>query len=322
VKKLLALAALAMTGVVAALVAAFVLFFMAVVGLEEAEARPTAGPSGQALADIPPELLAVYRQAARETCGMRWSVLAAFGKVETDHARSTLPGVHGGENLAGAGGPMQFLQPTWDAYGVDGDGDGDRDRYDPVDAIWGAANYLCANGAGAGRERDAIWNYNHADWYVDQVLEIAAGYEAAGTVPTGDAQALADSPNLTLTPEARQDLVGGVLDERLVNFLSWATQRRHVAVSVFKTGHSRYVAGTDRVSNHWYGRAADIYAVDGEDFSPSCRPCRGFVEEVLALGEGRPHELGQPWSDVAAGAGWNVFADEAHANHAHVGWGA
>jgi hypothetical protein len=106
-----------------------------------------------------------------------------------------------------------------------------------------------------------------------------------------------------------------------VNFLAWATQRRHIAVSVFKTGHSQYVAGTDRVSNHWYGRAADIYAVDGEDFSPSCRPCRGFVEEILSLGEGRPHELGQPWSDVAAGAGWNVFADDAHANHAHVGWG-
>ncbi len=316
--KVLAAAALAGLALVAAVVTAFVLFFMAVVGTQEAEARAGAGPSAHALADIPTELLPIYHQSAQDTCGMRWALLAAVGKIETDHGRSTLPGVHSGENFAGAGGPMQFLAPTWAAYGVDWDGDGDKDRFDPVDAIWGAANYLCANGAGEGRERDALWAYNHADWYVDQVLDIAAGYEAAGTVPVGDAQALANNRNVTLTAEARQDLLGGVLDQRLVNFLAWASQRHQIAVSVFKTGHSQYVAGTNRISNHWYGRAADIYAVDGGNVSPSCRPCRALAEEPAALTEGRPREMGLPWADMAGG--W-IFTDASHQDHLHLGWG-
>jgi len=71
------------------------------------------------------------------------------------------------------------LDGTWRAYGVDANSDGRADVYDPVDAIWGAANYLCANGAGnADTVRGAIWAYNHADWYVDEVLHIAATYAA------------------------------------------------------------------------------------------------------------------------------------------------
>ncbi len=120
---------------------------------------------------------------------MAWPVLAAVGKIETDHGRSTLPGVHSGANQAGAMGPMQFLAGTWAAYGVDGDGDGRADVYNSTDAIWGAANYLCANGAGdPARLRDAIWNYNHASWYVDQVLEVAAGYSASASLALGDVE--------------------------------------------------------------------------------------------------------------------------------------
>jgi hypothetical protein len=133
-------------------------------------------PTASALADIPSAALATYREAAA-SCPMPWSVVAAVGKVESDHGRSNLPGVHDGANAAGAEGPMQFLPSTWSAYGVDGDHDGRADVYDQVDAIWGAARYLCANGAGnAETIRGAIWAYNHADWYVDQVLAIADGY--------------------------------------------------------------------------------------------------------------------------------------------------
>ena len=304
----------------AAVVGAFVLFLMAAGGVEDAQAA-VADPSERALSDIPAELLAIYRQAAAQSCAMRWAVLAAVGKVESDHGRSTLPGVHSGENAAGARGPMQFLAATWAAYGADGDGDGDRDVYDPIDAIWGAAAYLCANGAGSGRERDALWNYNHAEWYVNQVLEVAAGYEAAATVATGDARALAASPNLSLTPEARQDLLAGVLDQRLLDFLAWATTRHHVAVSVFKTGHSQYVAGTNRVSNHYHGRAADIYAVDGESVSPACGPCRNLAEQIVALGGARPDEMGLPWADMVNLGGGSVFSDGSHQDHLHLGWG-
>src|SRR5690606_34245683 len=88
-------------------------------------------PTALARSDIPPAYLRWYMDAAQACPGLGWNVLAAIGKIETDHGRSTLPGVHTGQNHAGAGGPMQFLAPTWAAYGTDGDHDGTKDRYNP-----------------------------------------------------------------------------------------------------------------------------------------------------------------------------------------------
>lgn len=139
-------------------------------------AVPSVG-AGASVGDIPAGLVGVYRSAAATCPGLDWTILAAIGKIESNHGRSTLPGVHSGENSAGAGGPMQFLASTWAAYGVDGNQDGVADRYDPVDAIYGAANYLCANGAGDPRRlRAAIFRYNHASWYVEEVVAQAGRY--------------------------------------------------------------------------------------------------------------------------------------------------
>jgi hypothetical protein len=134
-------------------------------------------PSREAREDIPKRYLRLYRRAAREfELGRRgWSVLAAVGKIETDHGRLDAAGVDSGENPWGAGGPMQFLQPTWEAYGVDGDGDGAVNRYDPADAVPGAANYLEASGA-PGDWKKALFAYNHADWYVKDVLRQSRDY--------------------------------------------------------------------------------------------------------------------------------------------------
>ena len=302
------------------LIGFFAMMFLAMSTAAATNGNKNSSPTAKALADIPPELLPVYQQAAKETCDMPWGVLAAIGKVETDHGRSQLPGVRSGSNFAGAGGPMQFLQPTWDAYGVDGDGDGDRDRYDPIDAIWGAANYLCANGAGdPARLRDAIWNYNHSWDYVDDVLRRADEYASAGNIGSGDAAAVLNNPNINLCPACRQDLIDGIIDQRVIDFLAWAGQRHQISISVLKTGHSQFVSGTNRVSNHWEGRGADIYAVDGHDVTPSCGPCRTLAEEVVGLGAGRPTEIGIPWGDMVGGG---VFTDRAHQDHIHVGWTA
>ena len=61
------------------------------------------------------------------------------------------------------------------AYGVDAEGDGPPDRWNPADAIFGAANYLRASGA-PGNYRAAIYAYNHAGWYVEAVDSWAAKY--------------------------------------------------------------------------------------------------------------------------------------------------
>src|SRR4051794_3385873 len=134
-------------------------------------------PSRAALADIPGNYLRWIREAG-DRYGLDWSVIAGIYSIETDFGRLDAPGVRSGENSAGAGGPGQFLEPTWRLYGVDGDGDGVKDRYNPADAIPGTANLLARSGAPTDYRR-AIFAYNHASWYVDDVLTRAARYRGA-----------------------------------------------------------------------------------------------------------------------------------------------
>lgn len=116
----------------------------------------------------------LYRAAATTCPGLSWSVLAAIGQVESDHGRNV------GPSSAGALGPMQFLPSTFRAYAVDGNGDGVADIMNPYDSVYTAARMLCADGAGRGGQSlyNAVFAYNHADWYVREVLDLAAQYAA------------------------------------------------------------------------------------------------------------------------------------------------
>ncbi|MGH2864328.1 MAG: lytic murein transglycosylase, partial [Solirubrobacteraceae bacterium] len=144
------------------------------------------GVSALALREIPPLYLRLYEQAAQRY-GLDWAVLAGIGKVECDNGADPAPSCtrEGIVNSAGAGGPMQFIASTWARYGVDGDGDGRVDRWDPADAIYGAANYLRASGA-PGNYRQAIFAYNHADWYVTEVQQWAARYSSPAVASAGE----------------------------------------------------------------------------------------------------------------------------------------
>ena len=120
--------------------------------------------------EIPPFLLPLY-QAAGVEYGVRWEILAAINSIETDYGRNL------NVSSAGALGWMQFMPATWEMYGVDANGDGVKDPYNPVDAIFAAARYLKAAGAGDSLRR-AIWAYNHADWYVNDVIGRAEAISA------------------------------------------------------------------------------------------------------------------------------------------------
>ncbi len=122
---------------------------------------------------MPPFLLPIY-QAAGTEYGIPWQVLAAINEIETDYGRNL------SVSPAGAVGWMQFLPSTWQQYGIDANADGVADPYDPVDAIFSAARYLQA--AGGDRDiRQAIYAYNHASWYVDDVMLRA---QLLGELPT------------------------------------------------------------------------------------------------------------------------------------------
>ncbi|MDQ3942133.1 MAG: lytic murein transglycosylase [Actinomycetota bacterium] len=116
------------------------------------------------------EYVRLYKESARKYgFGEDWYVLAAVGKVESNHGENM------GPSSAGALGPMQFLPSTWETSGVDGNGDGVANIMDARDAIPAAAGYLRDGGAPQDWYR-ALYTYNHADWYVKKVLAVAEGY--------------------------------------------------------------------------------------------------------------------------------------------------
>jgi murein DD-endopeptidase MepM/ murein hydrolase activator NlpD len=120
------------------------------------------------------QLLALWQQAGAQY-DVPWQVLAAINKIESNFGRNM------GPSSAGAIGWMQFMPSTWMRWGVDANGDGVADPWNATDAVFSAARYLQAAGAPADLYR-AVFAYNHADWYVQEVLSLADLYQADGSV--------------------------------------------------------------------------------------------------------------------------------------------
>jgi hypothetical protein len=290
-------------------------------------------PSQVARADIPPAYLRLYEEAG-DRYGIDPWVLAGIGSMETDHGRSRAPGVHSGVNAFGCcAGPMQFSlvgsPSTWDRYGVDGDHDGRTSPYDPGDAIPAAARYLRAAGA-PGDYHAAIFAYNHADWYVAEVLAKADQYRGAPVTSAGDegepnldagaAREVVANPRITVTPIQRSDLRSGLIDPRVIATLAWIGQHHSVVITALRSDHSEFTVDGN-VSNHSAGRAMDIGAVDGE----VCRGtrtgrCADLVRELAAVqGELRSTELIYCW-DPDGPSDPRGFARADHCDHIHVGF--
>jgi len=196
---------------------------------------------------IPVTALVAYQEAAaremllRPSCGLQWSLLAAIGRVESDHNQfdgavlhpdglATPPvigpalnghgtalildtdhGVLDGDRLYDhAVGPMQFIPSTWARFGVDANGDGIKDPLNIFDAAAAAADYLCVAGGDlttlAGQRR-AVFAYNHTDSYVAEVLQLAQTYADGDVVLAPTSQPPAVEP-----PSGARSPVGPVLD--------------------------------------------------------------------------------------------------------------
>jgi hypothetical protein len=130
------------------------------------DAAPSAGR--------PDSYIELFKDSAARYCpGLSWTVLAAIGQIESADGQNM------GPSTAGALGPMQFLPSTWQTWGIDGfGGTGQPNIMNPFDAVPSAARLLCADGAASGGQglRNAIFGYNHATWYVNEVLTLAAEY--------------------------------------------------------------------------------------------------------------------------------------------------
>ncbi|WP_246081885.1 lytic murein transglycosylase [Nocardioides litoris] len=198
---------------------------------------------------IPSAALAAYQRAetvinaADPACKLPWQLVAAIGRVESDHGRfggSTLtadglakPDILG-VPLTGTGGtalirdtdagqydgdtaydravgPMQFIPSTWAAVGVDADNDGVRNPQDVDDAALAAAVYLCSGEGPAGDlstltgQRSSVFRYNQSESYVDLVLSIMDAYLAGDFTQVPDGTVAAGF----LTPTRTADTVPG-----------------------------------------------------------------------------------------------------------------
>jgi hypothetical protein len=182
-------------GVPLALLAGLVAALLGIAVLLGASAGCSSGEAvGGLSAKVPQRLVPIYREAAeRYGLGAKGpSILAAINWVETGF------GTDLGTSTAGAEGWMQFEPESWTSYGVDANGDGRKDPDNPWDAIFAAARLLRSDGAPASW-RGAIWDYNHADWYVAKVLRFARRFASGAGAAQGSAcAAAAVAPNEAL----------------------------------------------------------------------------------------------------------------------------
>jgi murein DD-endopeptidase MepM/ murein hydrolase activator NlpD len=130
---------------------------------------------------VPLSTLHVLWQQAGSAYGIPWQVLASINKIESNFGQNM------GPSSAGAVGWMQFMPSTWLRWGFDADGDGIADPWNATDAIYAAARYLAAAGGQTDIAR-GVFAYNHADWYVREVLDLAQVYGHGGIAQTVDLQ--------------------------------------------------------------------------------------------------------------------------------------
>lgn len=266
------------------------------------QAAAQGSPSQLAVADIPADILLLCQQSAQQySKDIPWNVICGVTKVETNHGRSTLPGVKSGVNsygccagiaqfsLVGYGNTYPGIIPagqknpsTWGAFGVDGDGDGFKNVYDPRDALPAAAKYLQysserANGGDACsaeiplKLRRALWGYNHACWYVEDVMEFAKKYADAATAQVAPAPVGGQFGD---PGEGPQDPSNGNLVPRASNlrdlvFATWGCDalKREPCVREIQGFGIRPTGPQD----HTVGMALDIVISDGIGSDPSAQ---------------------------------------------------
>jgi Transglycosylase SLT domain len=285
----------------------FLALFGALLG-GQAQGQMACSLSGPGRAEIPADLVPTYESAStRYRLGERGvPILAAINRIETGFGRNQ------GPSSAGAVGWMQFMPATWAAYGVDADGDGTRDPADPDDAIHAAARYLAASGAPGDWYR-ALFAYNHADWYVQQVLVDADAYQGACTL-TVEAGSV-DLGELDFT-----DTSGAWGGSRKFALALAALGERHGCVSTSEKRERQYTS-SGGISDHWVG-SLDAYAVDIDSDSCTMDYPGGEADRMaraIAAALDMPSHTGVVNAIRGAYRFQLLWQVEEHYNHVHLG---
>lgn len=323
---------------VAAVVLAGLLGLLLFIGLFISAASSAVGQServctlaGKAGSEIPANYVPwLARAAVRYELGPRgFAILAAVHSVESDFGRSALPGVAPGTvNSAGAMGPGQFLGESWPPFGVDADGDGVKDPYSIPDSVFATANLLHASGA-PENWHDALFAYNHAEWYVEEVERTAERFSAempsASCTAPPPSSAIVDKAIRLFAPRAFKPLpaklwIGGgspqAVDARIWPNAVWLLENYDLRVTAAReSGHQ----------THGDGTAMDMVPAAGRDWDDTAlRASRdlGWTPPCGASGTAPVCPL-VPAIQFVGYNGFPGHGDPAHAGanaHLHVSW--
>jgi hypothetical protein len=281
-------------------------------------------PAEGSRVSIPDEYMRAFEDAAgRYELGQAgvWA-LAAVARVESDFGKGMSPA-----DLASRG-PLGITQENWERYAVDGDGNGKVKRQSPADSAATLARMIwAAEDLPAG-----LFQHNHAEWYVEAVLADAEAMKGTCQAKTvayavalpGPTNAPINWENVELSNSLEMvDIQSGAVDPRILNLIGAISQQHTITISSLRSDHSKMTA-SGNVSNHYYGRAMDIAAIDGvpcTNVSPD-GPCGIIARQLGALPPGQePTELIYCW-DPDGPANPNGFAQADHCDHIHVGFNA
>ncbi|MFG2084869.1 MULTISPECIES: lytic transglycosylase domain-containing protein [unclassified Spirillospora] len=315
------------------------------------------GGSGVAQADAKASPGEIPRNYARwySAVGEQWNipknVLAGIGWVETRHGTARgadgelLPGVaRGTENYAHAGGPMQFIPSSWIAYGADGDGDGKEDRWNPADAIAGAANHLRGS-IGKNTKQDkltaltpdeikrAVHRYNPGNYtpdsnpYVKDVLAAANYY--AKDFNVGSANYASTCSGGGKWPPGATCPGGKALGPENITARMRCVRNQIKAKFSIPRGIGCYRAngGIPGGGEHPLGRACDFMISSG---SPTAQEAQ-LGRDIADWAKANAQPLGieyiiyrqQIWSPARAREGWRAMENRGgvtanHYDHVHI----
>lgn len=280
---------------------------------------------------VPKRLAPIYQRAAvRYGLGEKGpSILAAINWVETGF------GTNLAVSSAEAEGWMQFIPSTWEAFGVDANGDGVKDPYNPWDAVFAAARLLRSSGA-PGEWYEAIFSYNHADWYVEEVFDHAKRFAGGGIEANVEvascSNAISGSPVLPsairlFAPRAFKALpnelwVGGgapqSVDARIWPDAVWLLETYRLRVTAAREGGHQ---------THGDGTAMDMVPAAGEGWDTTALQAAldlGWVPSCGANGSAPVCPL-VPAIQFVGYNGYPSHGDPSHAGgnaHLHVSWGS
>jgi len=277
-------------------------------------------PATDARKEIPADYLRAFEDAAsRYGLGQRgvWA-LAAIARLESKFGQGMT------EAELASEGPLGLDATEWGTYAVDGNEDGRIVRASAADSAATMGRLIWSR----GDLRSGVFTHNQAAWYVQAVLDEAETLEGKCTATPAEwnltlpnaVMAPIDWANLTLSNELElHDLTSGALDPRIVGLLGAITQDHQITISALRSDHSEYTT-EGNVSNHYFGRAMDIAAVDGvscTDTAPSA-PCAELARTLAYLpAPAHPTELIYCFDVDGPGP---AFARSDHCDHVHAGY--